>query len=365
MDHSSRSNERDRLMVGAPSSSGTTTTLPVTPELGADDAPLVNAGSLRGKGRRIVVGLCAAVLIVTIARESIQGTRGAHGPAASSYATSGGGLAALVSLLESRGVPVVKLTHSLDDASNNNEIRFDDVLVVLDQDLSQAERQFMGGRVYSGARVIGGGGPSAPWISRVLNSPEPLQVDAGTDGTVSVPLDAGRQTVATTGSPKVWTQTPEPAKSLGFDQDGQTVVFEIAGLIAIADTSILSNANLAKVDNAAVALGLLTPNLATGRVVFAEAGLGFRSGRGAGLAAIPPNVRTMLIGFVWAAFLWMLAVGRRVGVADIADRPLPPGRYEHVAAVASLLDRAKGSAPAVANIVDTGAIDDPPPLPNS
>ena len=361
-------------MVDAPSSSVDTTQLPVTPQLGADDAPIVSAGSLRGKGRRIVVGLCAAVLIVTIARESVQQNRGARGPSASSYATSGGGLAALASLLKSRGVEVIKLSHSLDDASNNNEILFDDVLVVLDQDLSQAERRFIRARIDSGARVVAGGTPSAPWMSRVLNSPEPLQVDTGANGTVSVPLDQDRQTLATTGSPLVWTQTPEPAKSLGFDQDGKTVVFEIAGLIAVADTSILSNANLAKVDNAAFALGLLTPNLTTGRVVFAEAGLGFRSGRGAGLAAIPPNVRTMLIGFVLAAFLWMLAVGRRVGVADIADRPLPPGRYEHVAAVASLLDRAKGSAPAIgANVdgnnvdtnVDPHTSDDPPPLQNS
>ena len=77
----------------------------------------------------------------------------------------------------------------------------------------------------------------------------------------------------------------------------------------------------------------------------------------------------MLIGFVLAAITWMLAVGRRVGVADIADRPLPPGRFEHVAAVASLLDRAKGSASAIgANVdgnVDADTSDDPPHLQNS
>ncbi len=350
-------------MVGAPSSSGTTTQSPLTEALGADDAPIVSAGSFRGKGKRIVVGLCAVVLIVAIARESAQQTRGAHGPTASSYATSEGGLAALVSLLEGRDVQVVKLTHSLDEGSNNNEIRFDDVLVVLDQDLSQAERQFIGAHIDSGARVIAGGAPSAPWISRVLNSREPLRVDTGAEGRVSVELDGDRQTVATTGSPRAWTQTPELADPIGFDQDGKTVAFKIGGFIALADTSILANANLAKVDNAAFALRLLTPRLDTGRVVFAEAGHGFRSGRGAGLAAIPANVRTMLIGFVLAAFTWMLAVGRRVGAADIADRPLPPGRYEHVAAVASLLERAKGTAPALS--ADADAIDDPPPLQNS
>lgn len=358
-------------MVDVPSPSETTKRSPLMAAIGADDAPIVSAGSFRGKGKRIVVGLFAAVLVVAIVRESAQQPRGAHGPTASSYATSGGGLAALVSLLEGRNVQVVKLTHPLDEASNNNEIRFDDVLVVLDQDLSQAERLFIGAHIDSGSRVIAGGAPSAPWISRVLNAPEPLRVNSGAEGRVSVRLDGDRQTVATTGSPQAWTQTPDLANPIGFDQEGQTVAFEIGGFIALADTSILANANLAKVDNASFALHLLTPRLDTGRVVFAEAGHGFRSGRGAGLAAIPANVRTMLIGFVLAAFTWMLAVGRRVGPPDIADRPLPPGRYEHVAAVASLLERAKGPAPALSadtddtdDSDDTDVSDDPPPSPN-
>ena len=159
---------------------------------------------------------------------------------------------------------------------------------------------------------------------------------AGEVTTIGDPLPV--RVLTTSRTPVVWRGLGGTFNPVVVDREFRVVLARQGSFDALADPSILSNATLSSSDNAVFALELLGSD---GRVVFAEAGHGFRSGTGAGLSAIPSNVRTLLLGFVLAILVWMFAVGRRIGGPDLPDRPLPPGRFEHVAAVASLLDRAE------------------------
>lgn len=318
-----------------------------TPPVGVEDSSILAVTRIRGRGRRLLAIVCATALVLGIVRELTIQTRGARGPASSSYATSPEGLAALASLLAEQGVEVSKLTRPLDEAWYDNEISPIDTVVIFDQDLSEGERDFVRSRIFEGGTIIGGGRASSPWINDVTSNDgerdRPIAIVEGDAGRIIDRTAGVRRSLAVTGNPNVWTDIPSGAESTGVDSNDNPVVFRLAGLTALADPSIVNNANLATADNAAFALDVFTPQ-PDGRVIFAEAGHGFRSGNGAGLAALPRGVRTALFGLLLGALTWMLAVGRRIGDADLTDRPLPPGRYEHVAAIASLLERAKGTA---------------------
>lgn len=321
-----------------------------TPEASVtvEDTPILSA-ALTGKGRRILITLVVGVLAVAVVRELSQQTRGARGPAASSYATSPAGLAALDGLLRRQGVEVVQLTRPIDEAIDRNEVSIDDRLVVLDQSLSPRETEALATFVRRGGSLLGGGSRSAAWIGRLWNGDEAsddnlAEVRPGAAGQVTTIGDTlAIRTLTTARTPLVWRGLGELTPVVVDREFGvvlaQQISWEALGFFdALADPSILSNATLSSSDNAIFALELLGSGR---RVVFAEAGHGFRSGAGSGLSAIPSNVRTLLLGFVLAVLVWMLAVGRRIGGPDLPDRPLPPGRFEHVGAVASLLDRAE------------------------
>lgn len=309
----------------------------------AEDTPILSAW-LTGKGRRIVIVVVVGVLALAVMRELSRQTRGARGPAASSYATSPAGLAALDALLRRQGVQVVKLTRPLDEAIDRNEVSADDRLVVLDQSLSPGETEALATFVLRGGRLLGGGSRSGAWIARLWNGDEASDDEvaavrsgaAGEVTTIGDPLPV--RVLTTSRTPVVWQGLGGTFNPVVVDREFRVVLARQGSFDALADPSILSNATLSSSDNAVFALELLGSD---GRVVFAEAGHGFRSGTGAGLSAIPSNVRTLLLGLVLAVLLWMFAVGRRIGGPDLPDRPLPPGRFEHVAAVASLLDRAE------------------------
>lgn len=309
----------------------------------AEDAPIMSA-ALTGRGRRIAIIVVVGVLALAVMRELSQQSRGARGPAASSYATSPAGLAALDALLRRQGVEVVQLTRPIDEAIDSGGVSTDDRLVVLDQSLSPDEAEALATFVLGGGRLLGGGSRSGTWIGRLWNGDEAsgdaaAEVRAGAVGEVTtiggtLPI----RTLTTSRTPVVWRALGGSFNPVVVDSEFRVVLARQGSFDALADPSILSNATLAKTDNAVFALELLRGD---GRVVFAEAGHGFRSGTGAGLSAIPANVRTVLLGFILAVLMWMLAIGRRIGGPDLPDRPLPPGRFEHVAAVASLLDRSE------------------------
>ncbi len=308
----------------------------------AEDATILSA-ALTGKGRRIVIIVVVGVLALAVMRELSQQSRGARGPAASSYATSPAGLAALDALLRRQGVEVIQLTRPINEAIDRNEVSTDDRLVVLDQSLSPIETEALATFVLRGGRLLGGGTRSGTWIGRIWKGDETsrdevAEVMPGALGEVTTIDDTlPIRTLTTSRTPIVWKGLGGTFNPVVVDRDSRVVLAQQGSFDALADPSILSNATLSSTDNAVFALELLSGG---GRVVFAEAGHGFRTGTGAGVSAIPSNVRTLLLGFVLAVLIWMFAVGRRVGGPDLPDRPLPPGRFAHVAAVASLLDRA-------------------------
>ena len=308
----------------------------------AEDAPILSA-ALTGKRRRIVIIVVVGVLALAVMRELSQQSRGARGPAASSYATSPAGLAALDALLRRQGVEIVQLTRPIDEAIERDEVSTDDRLVVLDQSLSPTETEALATFILRGGRLLGGGSRSSAWIGRLWNGDETsddevAEVRRGATGEVTTIGDPfPLRTLTTTGTPVVWKGLGGTFHPVVVDREFRVVLAQQGSFDALADPSILTNATLSSTDNAVFALELLSGG---GRVVFAEAGHGFRSGTGAGLSAIPSNVRTLLLGLVLAVLTSMFALGRRVGGPDLPDRPLPPGRFEHVAAVASLLDRA-------------------------
>lgn len=329
----------------APDIGSTTTPETAAPEAAVtvEDKPILTA-ALTGKGRRILITLMVGVLSVAVMRELSQQTRGARGPAASSYATSPAGLAALDALLRRQGVEVIQLTRPIDEAIDRNEVSIDDRLVVLDQGLSPSETDALATFVLRGGGLLGGGSRSGAWIGRLWKGDEASDdevavVRPGAAGDVTTIADTlPIRALTTSRTPIVWRGLGGTFNPIVVDREFRVVLARQGSFDALADPSILSNATLSSSDNAVFALELLGSDR---RVVFAEAGHGFRSGAGSGLSAIPSNVRTLLLGFVLAVLVWMLAVGRRIGGPDLPDRPLPPGRFEHVAAVASLLGRAE------------------------
>ena len=320
----------------------------VNPAIGAEDGSIFSSGR-PGRGRRIMATVVGVVIGVAIVGQVSNQTRGARGPASSSYATSAGGLAALVSLLEQNEIPTARLTKPIDEAWTGGTLGRRDVLVVLDQDLSQSEIASLVEFTQGTSRMIAGGRSTGSWLAELVGSnlesspPEgfALRTVPGETGTASVfaPDSDVRYGVAASGAaPMVFAGTVPGA--IGFDKNGQPVEIAAGSVTAFSDSTIFANAQLARRDNAAFALALLQPE-AGGRVVFAEAGHGFRSGRGAGLAAVPSPVRTMMAGLVLAAVAWMFAVGKRIGVPDLTSRPLAPSRFDHVEAVAAIASRAR------------------------
>lgn len=346
------------------------------PVISAEDAPILSLFSPRMSGhhaqgdrtRRVLFGCVAATLAMAVITQLSNQSRGAGGPSSSTYATSTGGLAALATLLERSDVRILRLTRPIAEAWADSTVEPNDTLVVLGQDLSAADIGAVRNHLGSGGRLVAGGRDAAPWMSAVVSSrttegagvadgangaggadganpvaerSTTLRIRPGAPGTLTYFDARGTRTLTTIAGPDVFIVSParSAVAVAGTDQNDAPAILRTSEMVLLADPSVLANATLATTDNAAVALDVLSPKPG-GRIVFAEAGLGFRSGRGAGLAAIPGPVRTLLFGLALAALLWMLAVGRRIGDPDRPDRPLAPGRYEHVAAVAGLLDRA-------------------------
>jgi hypothetical protein len=106
-------------------------------------------------------------------------------------------------------------------------------------------------------------------------------------------------------------------------------------VVALADASLLHNANLARADNAAFGLGLAG---AGGRpVVFLESVHGFG---GSGADAVPDSWKWALGGAAVALLVGVWSAAARFGPPEPQRRELRPPRRDHVDAVAAALDQA-------------------------
>jgi uncharacterized protein DUF4350 len=285
---------------------------------------------------RALLGLAAAVaafvaLLLVIDRLAPT----PRGPESSSYATSRDGLAAYASLLARAGHPVRRLRRPVREVPPP----VGDTLVLLDPTaIEAAEARAIGAWVRRGGRLVAGG-PRSAWLTEVLGSPPRWGGDApdGRAVLVPVPETAGVEEVRSDGG--AWDRIRGALPAIGPPGKPLLVVARSGrGSVALlADPAPLQNRLLAGADDAALGLAL-----AGGRgraVAFLETVHGYGAARG--LAGLPRRVRWTLAGLALAALVAMWSLGRRLGPAEDAERPLPPPRAEFVDALAAALERTR------------------------
>jgi hypothetical protein len=108
-------------------------------------------------------------------------------------------------------------------------------------------------------------------------------------------------------------------------------------LLLLSDASPLQNRLLDEADNAALGLSLAGPQARP--VAFVESVHGY--GRVSGITAVPNNWLVALALVVWAALVFLVARGRRLGPPEREDRELPPPRRTYVESLAAVLARTK------------------------
>jgi hypothetical protein len=280
----------------------------------------------------VLVALVVGVNLVFFIIDLLFG--GPEGPRSSSLATSADGLAAYSDLLELNGHPAT--------AARRNEVDPERTAILadpegFDRDEAELLRQF----VQDGGRLIAGGASAVEWLEFITSNaptwapsrPALFTADPSASETMGV-----RSVETSTGG--VWSNVGSgravvgepPSVLVAEDDSGDGTV------VAIADVSVLHNANLARADNAA--LGLVLAGEDARPVSFLESVHGYGDARGWG--AIPVRWRWAIVGLGLATLVFMWARGRRLGPPEEATRPLPPPRRAYVDALAGALARTKG-----------------------
>jgi hypothetical protein len=273
-------------------------------------------------------------------------TRGASGPASSSYATAPHGLAAYADLLRRAGHRVVRVR----DVPADADLDPASTVVVLDPESpSEADAAALRDFVESGGRLVAGGVSPRAWLDELVDD-EPTW--SGRPVRESAPL-APLRDVAGVGKvraagPGSWRQTGGALPVLG---DRDTALLAVARvergrILLLADASPLQNRLLGEADNAALGLALAGPRARP--VAFVESVHGY--GPAIGIAAIPDRWLAALAGLVLAALVFMLARGRRLGPPELEARELPPPRREYVESLAAVLARTKRPVEAAAPV---------------
>lgn len=297
------------------------------------------------RGRRIWIALAigvGAILLLNLAARGLDEAVGGNEPKGvrgSSYATNGEGLAAYATLLARYDHDVTYQRGAIVD----HPLPPDTTVYVLDpQVLTEEDAGVLLAFVTNGGRlVIGGPSPfylgnlrdqpptwssrGLPiWNSRIAGIDQPVRVETAGAGSwtstgASEPVIAARDlsllTVEDVGRGEIW---------------------------FLADASLLTNAFLARADNATVGLELAGDR----SVIFAEGVHGY--GANTGFSAIPTQWKwaLALIGIASLAYIWSRA--RRFGPPDIDARELPPARAQYVEALSTTLARTHQRAAALA-----------------
>lgn len=284
---------------------------------------------------RIIVAMVAVLVLANIGAGFLDGVLGGgpSGPSSSSYATSSDGLAAYADLLASQGSAVTRLRTTIDKA----HVDPGSTLVVVDAALAPEEAAAVEDFVRQGGRLIAAGEAASALVASLADA-RARWSDEGAEvlhPVGSQPETAGVRRVEGVGAGS-WTFVDNGVLAGG----GNTVAFvdDVGSgrVVAIADSSVLTNDYLDRADNAAFAVEAAGP---LGRpMVFAEYGHGY--GHRSGLSAIPERWKAALIILALAAAVAMWASGKRLGPADRDDTVRPPPRVAYVEAVASTIARA-------------------------
>lgn len=298
----------------------------------------------RTRGERVLVLVIGALVLVGVVRTTIDTLVGSSpgGPVSSSFSTGGSGLEGYADLLARDGHRVVRLKEHPTTA----DLPGGATAVVADPDqLDERTARALVQFVQRGGRLVLTGEAAEPLLSAVAGS-----AVGHDDGPAADRLDVWVPSADTGTARRLagdqggrW-RDPGPFVPLAGDDRGPAVVALPVGaghVVALADTSLLQNRNLARDDNAALGLAL-----AGGRdrpVVFVESLHGFGA---TGLDALPDSWTAALLALALATVVGLWSFGRRFGPPEPQQRELRPPRSDHVEAVAAALDAA-GASPDV------------------
>ena len=290
-----------------------------------------------------VLALIVAINVVSAVLDAIAPSP--SGPASSSFATTGKGVAAWAALAEREGLRVRALREdpSAESLSGGGTVAVMDA-AGLTGDEARALRAF----AERGGRVVVGG-PPGEWTRTLLETDAPPDwADEGPEtarALGAVPENEGVRQVRTAGDGR-WPRPGRAQRVLAGDEGTLLFVVEAGrGRIALlADSSPLQNRLLGEADNAALALALS----GRGPLTFVESIHGYGPTRG--LAALPARFGWALIGLALAALVFMVARGRRLGPPEPERRDLPPPRRAYVDALAATMARGEQREEAVAPV---------------
>ncbi|HUD69515.1 MAG TPA: DUF4350 domain-containing protein [Acidimicrobiales bacterium] len=261
---------------------------------------------------------------------SVVGQRTVPGVPTSPYATGPAGTAAFVALLSERGDAVTVDSQPLAASS----IPSGATLVVIDPTRwTTSDRTVARSVVAAGGQVVFvGAAPSMPGptlgpgaaVTLVPIAPGPVVrtvPGALTEGVGS--LDDGVGVLRTEGDVH--------RDVLGAHG---TVVADDDGVVWVATSVPLRDANLASLDDAALAWNLGKP---FGGAVVLDAADMTPAAVSTGLRALPTWVQAALLLALLAVLTWIISASRRFGPVERAARAAAPARIGHVDAMASLL----------------------------
>ncbi len=298
----------------------------------------------RGRfGHIAVVGLGLLVLLGFFRSATDETPR--SGPADSTFGTGGSGTGALAALLERNDYEVTRRRVPLAQrAPDPSEV----IVIIGDVGLEPDDEEVLFWHVHDGGRAVVIGSGNAHGLSR---TPPGGRTATGQEATSLVPL-GGFDAIQTATPRIVWEESGSLLPVVGNDS-GALVGVEVIGagrLVAISDSSIVSNRNLDRQDHALLALLAVGPS--DGPITFLEYVHGF--GQPTGLAALPSRWKQALLVLALAGLVWLVAKGVRFGPAEDSSRPMPPPRAAFVDAVALSL-QASGDLQADSSL--TAAID--------
>jgi hypothetical protein len=282
---------------------------------------------------RIVAVIFAVLLAVALFLQLIGGGGGGGEPSATppSKDTSAAGIAAFASLAEQQGVSIERGREPLIDTIADHD---EDTTVMIfnrflnDEEIDELEFRAEYSRVitvgYFTSNDLGFGAESAPISDpAAVTRPDLL----GGARSVSADLGWGRQD---------W----DDAEILAGTPDAVVVArrqFEDGEILGVSSDSLVRNATLADLDNAAAALALVGDSK---RLVIYDSVLG-GDDSSTGFAAIPWRGRWFLGGLSAAMAVLVFAIGRRVGPPELPHRELAPPRSAYADSLGRVVARSR------------------------
>ena len=297
--------------------------------------------------QRVVISFIGAVVALNVALMGVRSAIGGGnpgGPVSSSLSTGGSGLEAFADLARQSGHDVVRLT----EAVGQDDLPGGSTVVVADpREMDEAQARAILEAAGRGGRLVLAGPATAPLLAAVAGpelsveqvgpqNPLAVSVEDAVEGDVGGSVTGRARSMAGDGGTR-W-QGLEGHRVHVADDDGRPVLVSIplgrGEVVALADADPLHNRNLAKADNAALALGLAgEPG---GVLVFVESVHGFAA---SGTGAVPAHWRWVAAGLAGAFVVGLWWAGVRFGPPEPDRRALRPPRLDHVRAVAADLDR--------------------------